>query len=293
MTDSRDPLLAPLREEFAAIRALLDRPAGSAASDQAKQRIIALFKQVDAAIGELGAIKEEIRGLVARYKEVSAARAPAEPVGVPGEEPAVHYDHLGASTYIDKGWSLLSLGDAQGAIQALNRALELVPGDAQALSLLGWAQTQEEQYDEALATFSRVLMKEPSHALARVNLGFICLRKKIFGEAIEHLSRVIRLDNDPKAVLYAHYYLGLVYLERGMMADAQTFLAKAIALGPSLIEAYVDLGRAQWFAGRKDEARDTWTRGIAANRFAPWARRCQELLDSTARGEEVPRSGSS
>ena len=35
------------------------------------------------------------------------------------------------------------------------------------------------------------------------------------------------------------------------------------------------------------------TAGASANRFAPWAHRCQELLDKTARGEEVPRSGSS
>jgi len=32
-----------------------------------------------------------------------------------------------------------------------------------------------------------------------------------FGEAIEHLSKAIRLDNDKKATLYAHFYLGLVY----------------------------------------------------------------------------------
>ena len=205
----------------------------------------------------------------------------------------MHHDLLGASTYIDKGWSLISLGDPQGAIQALDRALELAPGDPQALSMLGWAQMLAEQLDDALATFSKVLMKDPANALARVNVGFICLKKRIFGEAIEHLSRVIRLDNDRKATLYAHYYLGLVYLEREMMADAQSFLARAIALGPNLIEAYYELGRAQWFAGRREEARTTWTDGAAANRFAPWARRCQELLDLTARGEEVPRSGSS
>jgi tetratricopeptide (TPR) repeat protein len=194
---------------------------------------------------------------------------------------------------MEKGWSLISLGDPAGAIQALDRALELAPGDPQALSLLGWAQMLAEAYDDALATFSRVLMTEPANALARVNVGFICLKKKIFGEAIEHLSRVIRLNNDPKAILYAHYYLGLVYLERGMMADAESFLRKALALGPNLIEAYYDLGRAQWFAGEQEKARATWEQGAAAGRFSPWAARCRELLERTARGEEVPRAGSS
>jgi hypothetical protein len=58
-------------------------------------------------------------------------------------------------------------------------------------------------------------------------------------------------------------------------------------LGPNLVEAYYDLGRAQWFAGQPELARATWEQGAGANRFAPWARRCQELLDKTARGEEV------
>ena len=69
-------------------------------------------------------------------------------------------------------------------------------------------------------------MREPQNALARINVGYICLKKRIFGEAIEHLSRAIRLDNDRKATLYAHFYLGLVYLERDMFEDAQTFFQK-------------------------------------------------------------------
>ncbi|MGH7560139.1 MAG: tetratricopeptide repeat protein [Gemmatimonadales bacterium] len=286
-----DPLLGELDTEFAAIRALLDSAPSAQARDDAKRRIIALFKRVDALLTGLGRMKDEIRGLVDRYKQLAAddGEAAAAPAGA---RPRLHEDHIGASTFIEKGWSLISLGDPQGAIQALNRALELSPGETQAQSLLGWAQMLADRQDDALATFSRVLVKEPANALARVNVGFICLRKRIFGEAIEHLSRVIRLDNDPKATLYAHYYLGLVYLERAMYVDAQGFLRKAIALGPNLIEAYYELGRAQWFAGERDGARATWEKGAAGNRFAPWAKRCQELLDLTARGGEVPRSGS-
>jgi tetratricopeptide (TPR) repeat protein len=219
-----------------------------------------------------------------------AASAPAPAPQFTGERPAVQADHLGASTFIEKGWSLISLGDYAGAVQSLEKALQLSPGEIQAQSLLGWAQMLHEDYDEALATFSKVLMKEPANALARINVGYICLKKRIFGEAIEHLSKAIRLDNDRKATLYAHYYLGLVYLEREMYEDAQTFFRKTLGLGPNLIEAYFDLGRAQWFAGNKEGARRTWTDGHKANKFNPWAKRCQEMLDLVAAGGEVPRS---
>ena len=226
-----------------------------------------------------------------RYKQASSVGRDLGPAPqFNGDRPAVHADHLGASTYIEKGWSLISLGDYPGAIQALDKALALSPGAVQAQSLLGWAQMLDEDYDEALGNFSRVLMKEPANALARINVGYICLKKGIFGEAIEHLSKAIRLDNDRKATLYAHYYLGLVYLEREMYEDAQTFLRKTLKLGPNLIEAYFELGRALWFAGERDEAVRIWTDGHKANKFNPWAKRCQEMLDVAAAGGEVPRS---
>ena len=145
-------------------------------------------------------------------------------------------------------------------------------------------------YDDALATFQLVLMKEPANSLARINVGYICLKKRIFGEAIEHLSKAIRLDNDKKATLYAHYYLGLVYFEREMFEDAQTFFEKTLGLGPNLIEAYYQLGRAQWFAGDEDEAQQTWKKGFKANKFNPWGKRCQEAVESVQQGQEPPRT---
>ena len=278
-----DPILAELRREYQTIASQLDAAPDRPARDALKRRIFSLFKRVEATLDQLVRLKADIRGLVERYKQLAAAPTPAQ----------IHRDHLGASTFMEKGWSLISAGDPAGATAALNRALQLSPGDPQALALLGWAEMQSGRLDDALVTFSRVLVQEPDHALARVNLGYICLKKKVFGEAIEHLSRVIHQEIEPKAALYAHYYLGLVYLERGMFVDAQAFLRKAIKLGPNLVEAYHDLGRAQWLAGQRDEARATWTTGAAAGRFTPWAKACQDLLDRAAKGEEVLRSPSS
>ena len=285
----RDPDLDAIQREIADLEAGLERP-GAPDRDELKRRIVAVFKKTDAVLADFTAARDRIKALVDRFKRLTADADgelnPAEP------RPPVRADHLGASTYIEKGWSLIALGDHAGASQALARALELAPGDLHAQSLLGWAQMLDLQYDEALVTLSRVLAAEPANALARVNVGYICLKKRIFGEAIEHLSRAIRLDNDRKANLYAHYYLGLVYLEREMFADARTFLTRAIALGPNLIEAYYDLGRAQWFGGDRDAAKATWHQGANANRFAPWAARCRELLENVEAGGVVPKSAS-
>jgi tetratricopeptide (TPR) repeat protein len=283
-----DETLAAYRAQFAAIDAKLD--AGLAAGDRAqvKSEIVGLFKALEAQIAELSQLKDDVKQLVDKWK----AQQSAEGVQAPqfqGEKPVVHADHIGASTFIEKGWSRLSLGDYEGAEKALTKAIELSPGDPQSEALLGWAQMLQEKYDDALMNFQKVLMREPANALARINVGYICLKKQIFGEAIEHLSKAIRLDNDRKATLYAHFYLGLVYLEREMYEDAQTFFQKTLNLGPNLIEAYYELGRAYWFNDEREDARATWAKGHAANKFNPWGKKCAETLALVDGGGEPPR----
>lgn len=202
------------------------------------------------------------------------------------EPPTGRSARLNASTHIEKGWNLISRGEHAAAEEELQKALKLVPGDTQAASLLGWAQMLQAKYDDALFHFHEVLQREPAHAIARVNVGYICLKKSIYGEAIEHLTRAIRDSTDRKATLYAHFYLGLLYSSREMYADAESFLGRALALGPNLIEAYFELGRARWFGGNTDGARQAWRDGAAAGKFNPWGQRCAAML------EEVDGGGS-
>jgi len=282
-----DEYLDSLRARYDEIRAALDQAASEArpaAREQLRQEIVGLFRETEAAVERLTAFKEEIRELVERYKKLPAPPKPAR-----GAAPAAapRSDHLGSSTYIERGWSAIAAGDQARAVKELTRALELAPNDPAAESLMGWAQMLQEQYDEALYTYSKVLMKEPNNALARVNLGYICLKKGIFGEAIEHLSRAMRQDADRKAALYAHLYLGLVYLEREMYQDARTFFKRALELGPNLIEAYWELGRAYYLDGDRDSAAETWRRGVETNRFNPWGERCGQALARLEAGEPV------
>jgi tetratricopeptide (TPR) repeat protein len=269
------------RERVQALAARLDGPDASQQREVLRGELIALGKSLERDLTELTTLKDEAKSLVEKWKALKLTTAPA----FAAERPVVA-DHIGASTFIEKGWSRISLGDYAGAEESLTRALQLAPNDPQAESLLGWAQMLQEKYDDALMQFQKVLMREPGNALARINVGYICLKKRIFGEAIEHLSKAIRLDNDRKATLYAHFYLGLVYLERDMFEDAQTFFQKSLALGPNLIEAYFELGRAYWFNGQRTEAMQAWRDGFAANKFNPWGKRCAEVLQAVEQGGE-------
>jgi tetratricopeptide (TPR) repeat protein len=279
-----------LRARFADIDRRLDAGLAEAERVAVKNEIISLFKTVEQQVAELTALKDDVKKLVDKWKAQQAAAAPSLAPQFSAEKPVVHADHIGASTFIEKGWSRLSLGDYDGAEAALHKAIELSPGDPQSEALLGWAQMLNEKYDDAMMSFQKVLMREPQNALARINVGYICLKKKIFGEAIEHLSKAIRLDNDKKATLYAHFYLGLVYLEREMYEDAENFFLKTLALGPNLIEAYFELGRARWFNDQREEATEAWRKGFSVNKFNPWGKRCAEILKTVEEGGAPTRA---
>jgi tetratricopeptide (TPR) repeat protein len=192
-----------LFQRHAELAARLDS-ASPAELEPLKADIGALFKAVDREITELTTLKANVLELVERWKAVRNTQPASIAPTFSGERPVVHADHIGASTFIEKGWSKISLGDYAGAEEVLVKALQLSPNDAQAESLLGWAQMLQDKFDDALMNFQKVLVREPQNALARINVGYICLKKRIFGEAIEHLSRAIRLDNDKKATPIAH-----------------------------------------------------------------------------------------
>jgi tetratricopeptide (TPR) repeat protein len=193
-------------------------------------------------------------------------------------------DELNASTFVERGWSRIATGDYAGAEEALDKALALNPGDVNAETLLGWAQMGQGKLDTALAIFEQVLQRVPDHALALINVGFVHLRRGNHDLAIETLTTAIAFDSDRKAMLYAHYYLGLVQFEREQYAEAIGALLRAIELGPNMIEARFELGRVFWFADRTDDAIATWRKGAELNKFNPWSARCRDMLTIIADG---------
>ena len=200
-------------------------------------------------------------------------------------------DELNASTFVERGWSRIATGDFVGAEEALEKALALNPGDPNAETLLGWAQMGQGRLDAAMTIFEQVLEKAPDHGLALMNVGCVHLRRGDHARATEHLTTAIAFDSDRKAVLYAHYYLGLAYFAQQQYAESIGELLRAIELGPNLIEARFELGRVLWFADRTDDAIAAWRKGAELNKFNPWSARCRDMLSTIADGGVPSRVG--
>ncbi|MGZ8411381.1 MAG: tetratricopeptide repeat protein [Gemmatirosa sp.] len=311
MSASHDELAALQARHDALLAELHAGVQGGRVSDDArarlKQEIAMLFLTVDRRLAALARLREDVKGLVGAWKELPVApevpaflddapHAPIDGAPVPAmrarapvaEHASVRVDHLGASTFVAKGWSAISMGEFARAEETLARALELAPDDPEGGALLAWALMGQGRLDEARETCERVLARSPDFTLARVNLGYICLRRGEHVAAVEHLAGIAHEDVDRKAMLYATFYLGLVSLQRGVYDDAVGFFRRALELGPNLLEACYEMGRAHWLAGDREAAREAWRAGATSGKFNAWGARCADVLERVEQGGEPP-----
>lgn len=295
----RDGALADAGREYERLRQLLTvalQSGEAAAAERSALRtdITALIRTADGQAQAWRVLADAARALPELWKQLAPA-----PRGAADERPreadasavkapsggSSRSDHLGASTFVAKGWNAYAAAEYEAADAAFGRALDLAPDYAEASALQAWARASLGREDDALLAAQRVLVSRPggpASSLARVAIGRVCLAKGIAGEAIEHLARVVRDDDDRRATLYATLGLGVAYAQRGMSDDAVAFFRRALALGPNLVEARYELGCTLHAAGAIDAARAEWAAGAKMG-AGPWARRCGERLREVER----------
>ena len=191
----------------------------------------------------------------------------------------IQSSRVNITTLIDKGWNLIVSGKYKEAINELNRAKKMDPKNIKVHNLLGWAYIHLQKYDKSSLIFQEVLNMDPKNEMAHANLGYINHKRGLYGEAIEKLSAIEKNAKNKQAVLYALFYLGLVYYEREMFEDAVEFLNKAINVGPNLYEAYYYLGKAYQKQGLNNLCGQIWEKLIKTNKYNIWAKKAEEELN--------------
>jgi tetratricopeptide (TPR) repeat protein len=271
-------LVNDFQDKIASIQQALKSPDAKAQSARLEQEIRSLYKEIAVGIKHLNALHDSVKSLIDQYKSAAVSDDESK-VMIRSFVETMRTDSLGSSTYVAEGWNQICSGEFEKAIGSLSNAVKLNPNDTRALGLLGWAYSYQGMYDDGLAVCLKVLQLEPNNDAVRNNLGFISFKKGIFGEAIEHLSRVIKSGKDRPAVLYAHYYLGLVYLERQMLDDAMFFFSKATVLGPNLIEAYYHLGQVYYQKKMYGAALKEWQKCLKLSPHNWWAKKAAEQIE--------------
>lgn len=238
-----------------------------------KERMEEIYKEIIEMNDFLIVMNEKIKNLAKKIKNKKEDKKDFQ-----NFVKTMHISKVDLTTYIDRGWNFLMEEQYDDAIKVLEKASSLAPDDVKTLDLLGWAYINKERYDDAMIVFQKVLQIDPENSIAKNNLGFVCFKKGIYGEAIEHLTYVLKNSKDKVALMYANFYLGLIYKEREMYDDAIKFFKNTIEIGPNHMEAYYNLGLVYFLTGREKKGITILKELIKKNKFNRWAQKAELKL---------------
>lgn len=159
------------------------------------------------------------------------------------------------------GWKALGTAlQAQGrdAVDALQRAATLLPGDAESASTLveahltrGHDRMKAGQVIEAAASYREAGRLNPAQAHAHACLGVALQQLGELEDAVPSLQRAVALRPD---LADSHFCLGSSLLALGRADEAVTSLRRVLDLRPGHASAHANLGNALKALGRVDEA---------------------------------------
>ena len=268
--DARE--LASLRDRVEALRRRLDVPASEEERAPLRDALVSLVREIDATMNSLRELRESMKPLAERYKHLYPRPVPESAHQV--------VDHLGATTFRERGWSALAAGAYEEAVQQLRGAIDRDPAEVAAMAMLAWTYLHLDREVDAGKILERALTKDPHHPLGRTIAGLAHLRGGRLEQAVAVLRTVTEEDStrDRTARMYAHLYLGVALTQSGRPGEGCASLREAIGLGPNLTEAFWELGRVHASEGEQDLALEAWRAG-AANRFSGWGERCRAEVE--------------
>ncbi len=161
---------------------------------------------------------------------------------------------LQQSPQIGIAWKVLGLAlwkQGKDALDAITRAAELLPRDAEAHSNLGNALRTAGRAEEAVETHRRAIAIQPRYAEAYNNLGSALRDLGRLDEAVVAFRRAVALE--PSFYL-AHFNLGEALRQAGDAKAAVGCFQRVLELRPNHAEAHSGRGRALLDQGHAEEA---------------------------------------
>lgn len=137
------------------------------------------------------------------------------------------------------------------SLKASQKAVQLVPQDADAHNNLGVKLTELGRLGEAEASLRQAIALKSDFAEAHINMGVTLQELGKLEEAEASYTRAINLNSD---FFLAHYNLGNTLIELGRLDEAEASYRQAITLKPDYADSYSNLGNALKALGRLEEA---------------------------------------
>jgi tetratricopeptide (TPR) repeat protein len=131
---------------------------------------------------------------------------------------------------------------------------------------LGLVLIQQGKLEAAATHFRRIVALNPDNALAYVNLGNVLREQSKLEEAIVNFQKALALNSDDAYTqAYAHNSYGTALLDQGAPETAASHFREAIALRPSNVLPYVNLGNVLREQGNLEEAIVNFQKAVDLN----------------------------
>jgi tetratricopeptide (TPR) repeat protein len=164
---------------------------------------------------------------------------------------------------------LLAVGRVDEARADIERALQLAPNDADALSLQAIIAIVQNDKDRALAIAEKNVAANPASATARIALSYAQQSRFDLPGARASVEKAVELD--PKNAL-AFARLAELNSSFGELDAAFAAAQKAVALDPNLARTQTVLGFAYLIQVKTAQARETFGKAIALDQGDPLPR---------------------
>jgi predicted O-linked N-acetylglucosamine transferase (SPINDLY family) len=138
-----------------------------------------------------------------------------------------------------KAWGVARQMQGKDALAVLQRAVALLPGDADLACTLGAAQAGQGALEAAVAAYRQALQINGQHPGAHSNLSDVLGRLGQWAAAESHGRQALALQ---PALAPAHVNLGHALRGLGRLADAAACYRRAIDLQPRMAAAHLGLG---------------------------------------------------
>jgi len=135
------------------------------------------------------------------------------------------------TAYYTRALAFHNLGEERRAIADCNAALDIEPGNVNALFVRAASYQGLGDYDRAIRDYTEVLRHNPGRVDALFSRGAAHYSVRDFDRAVEDSTRTIDLGAAAGTVFYLR---GLAYKELGRAADARADMAEAFRRDPNL-----------------------------------------------------------
>jgi tetratricopeptide (TPR) repeat protein len=171
-----------------------------------------------------------------------------------------------AETHVNLGIALAASGERTAAVASYRRALELSPGSLEALQHLGDLLSELGEGEEALAVRRRAVELDPQRADRHNDLGSVLFDLRRLDEATGAFHAALALQREsPRALLG----LAGTMRMRGRAVEAEEICRSALALQPENVEGLSLLGELHSDRGQFAQARELFERALAINPALP------------------------